>query len=95
MQVKALREELKTAAQERVHALEALSAEKAAARNNFDPALAAIMALLERKYEAVSQARRHIRIKALLEVWLFVHVPVTFALIAALVAHVISVFMYW
>jgi hypothetical protein len=35
------------------------------------------------------------KIKALLEVWLFIHVPVTFALIAALVAHIVSVFFYW
>jgi hypothetical protein len=35
------------------------------------------------------------RIKALLEVWLYVHVPATFALLAALTAHIISVFYYW
>jgi hypothetical protein len=35
------------------------------------------------------------KIKALLEVWLFIHVPVTFALIAALAAHIVSVFFYW
>ena len=34
-------------------------------------------------------------IKALLEVWLYVHVPLTFALIAALTAHIVSVFFYW
>ena len=33
--------------------------------------------------------------KALLEFWLYVHVPATFALIAALMAHIISVFFYW
>jgi len=31
----------------------------------------------------------------LLEVWLFVHVPLTFVLLAALFAHIISVFFYW
>jgi hypothetical protein len=34
-------------------------------------------------------------LKALLDVWLFVHIPATIALLAALAAHVISVFYYW
>jgi hypothetical protein len=52
-------------------------------------------ALLKRKQETLAQARRQIRIKAILEIWLYVHVPVTFALLAALTAHIISVFFYW
>jgi len=31
----------------------------------------------------------------MLEIWLYIHVPLTIALIAALTAHVISVFFYW
>ncbi len=54
-----------------------------------------LVALLERKEAALGLARRHIRIRARLEVWLFIHVPTTFALIAALMAHVVSVFFYW
>lgn len=54
-----------------------------------------IEALLERKSALLDQVRRHLRIKALLEVWLYVHVPLTFALIAALAAHILSVFYYW
>ncbi len=34
-------------------------------------------------------------ITAFLEAWLFVHIPATFALLAALMAHVVSVFTYW
>ncbi len=59
-----------------------------------DP-LEKIDALLERKMAALSRVRRHLQIRALLEVWLYVHVPLTFALIAALVAHIVSVFFYW
>ena len=58
-------------------------------------ALESVVALLERKNEALAQIRRHLRIKALIEVWLYVHVPLTFALIAALAAHIVSVFFYW
>ena len=51
--------------------------------------------LLERKEAALSRIRQHLRLKALLEVWLYIHVPLTFALIAALTAHIVSVFFYW
>ena len=60
-----------------------------------DPALDQIAALLERKQESLALARRHVRIRATLEIWLYVHVPATFALLAALTAHIISVFFYW
>ena len=59
-----------------------------------DP-LERIDVLLERKESALARIRRHVQLKALLEIWLYVHVPLTFALIAALFAHVIVVFFYW
>lgn len=58
-------------------------------------ALESVVGLLERKGAALARIRQHLRIKALLEIWLYVHVPVTFALIAALAAHIVSVFFYW
>lgn len=54
-----------------------------------------IRELLTQRQAALARLRGHLRIRALLEVWLYVHVPMTFALIAALSAHVISVFFYW
>ena len=60
-----------------------------------DDRLEQIEFLLERKEAALAQARRHIRMKTQLELWLYVHVPVTIALLAALLAHIISVFLYW
>lgn len=54
-----------------------------------------IAPLLEKRLALIERTRTHLRIKARLEVWLFVHVPLTFALLAALTAHVISVFYYW
>jgi len=38
---------------------------------------------------------RDIQIQGLLRVWLYVHVPVAVACLAALIAHVVSVFVYW
>ena len=58
-------------------------------------AIETVADLLERKGAALGRIRKHLRIKALLEVWLYVHVPLTFALIAALAAHIVSVFFYW
>ncbi|WP_285711676.1 hypothetical protein [Erythrobacter oryzae] len=54
-----------------------------------------VTALLEKRREQLAQIRGALRIRALLEIWLFVHIPLTVALIAALTAHVISVFYYW
>jgi hypothetical protein len=60
-----------------------------------DDPLEKIDALLSRKEAVLARTRKHLRYKALLEVWLYVHVPLTFALIAALIAHIVSVFFYW
>jgi hypothetical protein len=51
--------------------------------------------LLTRKCELLQRLRRDIQYKAMMDIWLFVHVPLTFALLAALTAHIISVFFYW
>ena len=60
-----------------------------------EPAIRRVESLLQRRISQLTRMRRHMRIKGLLEVWLFVHVPATFALLAALTAHIISVFYYW
>ncbi len=39
--------------------------------------------------------QRDARMRGWLEAWLYLHVPVTFGLLGALVAHVVSVFLYW
>lgn len=54
-----------------------------------------VESLLERKSGMLARLRRHLQLKAMLEVWLYVHVPATFALIAALTAHIVSVFFFW
>jgi hypothetical protein len=68
---------------------------RASAEASANPALQSVEVLLQRRQAQLARMRQHMRYKALLEVWLFVHVPATFALIAALAAHVISVFFYW
>jgi hypothetical protein len=60
-----------------------------------DDPLDKVDALLEKKEATLARVRRHLRLKAMLQVWLFIHVPMTFALIGSLSAHIISVFFYW
>ena len=58
-------------------------------------ALNTVGPLLDRKSEALLQLRRHVQTRALLSVWLGIHVPASIALLMALTAHVVSVFIYW
>ncbi len=51
--------------------------------------------VLLRKQELIARSRRDVAYKARLELWLFFHVPLSIALLAALTAHVVSVFFYW
>jgi hypothetical protein len=60
-----------------------------------EQAIDQVVQLLEKKAAALQRLRGYIRRRALLEVWLFVHIPLTFVLLAALTAHIISVFFYW
>jgi hypothetical protein len=60
-----------------------------------DDTFGPVVSLLERKRALLLRVRRYARYKALLELWLYVHVPCTFALIAALIAHIFSVFYFW
>jgi hypothetical protein len=51
--------------------------------------------LLLKKQGLVARARRDVALKARLDLWLYVHVPLTVALLAALTIHIVSVFFYW
>ena len=64
-------------------------------RTAADPGIERVAGLLGKRAAQLEQIRRHMRLKALLEVWLYVHVPLTIMLLAALTAHIVSVFYYW
>ena len=51
--------------------------------------------MILRKERLVARARTDIRYKAIMDIWLFFHVPLSVALLAALVAHIVAVFFYW
>ena len=50
---------------------------------------------MTRKSMLLDRLRSDMRFRALMQLWLFFHVPLSFALLAALGAHVVSVFYYW
>lgn len=54
-----------------------------------------LLDLLTRKKILVDRVRKDIQYKAIMDIWLYFHVPLTFALLAALVTHIVSVFIYW
>ena len=54
-----------------------------------------LLSEMTRKSALIDRVRRDMRFRALMQIWLFVHVPLSFALLAALIAHIFSVFYYW
>jgi hypothetical protein len=54
-----------------------------------------LLAEMTRKRGLTDRVRTDLRYRALLQLWLYFHVPLSFALLAALIAHVVSVFYYW
>ena len=61
-------------------------------------ARATLQSLLEcagAKAALLQRLRRETKLAAMLRIWLFIHVPVCCALLAALCTHVLTVFLYW
>jgi hypothetical protein len=59
---------------------------------------ATLQSLLEcagAKAALLQRLHRETKLAAMLRIWLFIHVPVCCALLAALFTHVITVFLYW
>lgn len=57
--------------------------------------MAELSGLLRNKRKLLERLREDIRLQAMLEVWLYIHVPLSVGLLAALVVHIITVFLYW
>jgi hypothetical protein len=57
--------------------------------------LAEMIRALGNRKRLLGTIREDIRMQAMIQVWLMFHIPLTFALFAALIAHVFAVFVYW
>jgi hypothetical protein len=54
-----------------------------------------LIVLLCRRQAVLRRIRRDIRLRGWLKIWLYFHIPVTFALLVALAVHIVSTFVYW
>jgi hypothetical protein len=54
-----------------------------------------LLKVLNERQSMVSRVQRDIRYHGLMKCWLLLHVPLSCALLAAVLVHVISVFFYW
>lgn len=54
-----------------------------------------LLAVLCRRQAVLRRLREDVRLTGWLNVWLYVHVPLTVAALGALIAHVVAVFIYW
>jgi hypothetical protein len=54
-----------------------------------------LYSIMLRKETLVARARKDVMLRARLGLWLYIHVPLSIALVAALIAHVVSILFYW
>lgn len=54
-----------------------------------------LLAVLCRRQSVLRRLRTDIRLQGWLKAWLYIHVPLTFATLTALVAHIVATFIYW
>ncbi len=72
--------------------IEQLSASRDGAQGE---ALRELSTLLGDRAQLLARIRRDVQLSGLIRIWLYIHVPLAFACLAALVAHILSVFIYW
>jgi hypothetical protein len=71
-----------------------IQAHRAELTNEQRANVARVVELLGRKQALLERVRRDVRYKALMDVWLFFHIPLAFASVVAVAVHVVIVF-YW
>ena len=54
-----------------------------------------LVSLMAKKVELLNRIRKDIQYKALMDIWLYFHIPLTVALLVTLFIHIIVVFLYW
>ncbi|MFO1466325.1 MAG: hypothetical protein U1F35_07795 [Steroidobacteraceae bacterium] len=57
--------------------------------------LQGLLEIAGEKAVIVGRIQKDVQLQALLQIWLYVHLPLCFGLLAALLAHLIAVFVYW
>lgn len=57
--------------------------------------IAELSALIRNKRRLLRQLIEEMRLQATMEIWLYLHVPLTAGLLIALLIHIVTVFLYW
>lgn len=57
--------------------------------------LQALLLLLCRRQVVLRRIRRDVQLQGWLRIWLYVHVPMTFAALLGLIVHILTTFLYW
>lgn len=58
-------------------------------------AMEELLSILCRRQTIIRRLRKDIQLQGWVQVWLFVHIPLTVALLLALMVHIITTFIYW
>ena len=58
-------------------------------------AIGELSALIRNKRSLLKQLGEDLKLQAIIEIWLYAHVPLTGALLGALTVHIVTVFLYW
>ena len=76
--------------------IEALAGRLAAQADSSEIArMHSLLDIVARKAGLVSRLQKDVQLQSLIQFWLYLHLPLCFALLVALVGHVIAVFFYW
>ena len=76
-------------------AMDWLAEQQSRAHANSAATIAELSALLRNKRKLLRQVGEDLKLQAGIEIWLYAHVPLTAALLMALIAHIVTVFLYW
>ncbi len=76
-------------------AMDWLAEQQSRADANSAATIAELSALLRNKRKLLRQVGADLKLQAGIEIWLYAHVPLTAALLMALIAHILTVFLYW
>jgi hypothetical protein len=76
-------------------AMDWLAEQQSRADANSAATIAELSALLRNKRKLLRQVGEDLKLQAGIEIWLYAHVPLTAALLMALIAHIVTVFLYW
>lgn len=54
-----------------------------------------VIKLVDEKFDLLNELKAEVAVQAWLKIWLYFHVPLSFACVIALVGHIVTVFYFW